>query len=154
MVQTEFWDLRIGMTAADVRFRKGKPTTEKDGIWVCRDAENKGYVDHFYVAAIGSDDKIRYVLAVTTGDPVSNLPELQGITERSTLDDIERRFGPPDHVSISSDGLRRMLSYKQFNVCFRLEKNLVTASGLCDGSMGPLKFIEEQDGGTQGSSKK
>jgi hypothetical protein len=58
------------------------------------------------------------------------LPTIQGISNYSSQEDIEKRFGPADNISIHNDQTRRLLSYTRFGLVSAFEKNRVTSLGV------------------------
>ena len=58
------------------------------------------------------------------------LPTVQGISNYSTQEEIEKKFGKPDKVSVHKDQKFRMLSYMESGLTFNLEKNRVTTIGV------------------------
>lgn len=137
-LQTDFWDLRPGMSIEEVTFRKGQPTQKADGYWAyLSDAEKVGYVIGF------RDGRVRYVEAITRQGDSVYLPTLQGISSFSTSDDLVGRFGQPDGVSTYEDGMRRQLSFSRFGLTFQLERNRVIGLGVFDPTHGPVRFGKE-----------
>lgn len=95
---TELWGLKLGMTAADVIFRKGEPTLLKEpDMWA--------YAPDDYSPAyrIGfRDNAVWWVEAVKLSK--ASLPEIQGIFESTTQEQLEERFGKPDDVTHLTTG--------------------------------------------------
>ena len=131
--QTSFWDIPLGSTASDVRFRKGKPTKTDGALWIYKTEVLYGD-SLFYVVRFTESGKLWYVLYYGPGH---ELPSLQGITNYSSQETIVEKFGAPTYVSISKDGLRRLLSYSKYNLVFELSRNRVTALGMYDGTGPP-----------------
>lgn len=137
--QAVFWDISIGATQSDVKFLKGEPVSvDEDGIWRYD---------------VGSDFKSVYSIRFNDGHVrqvtfLSNEklfgPYLLGITSGSSYQEIIDRLGQPSNVSVSSDDLRRWLSYPKYNVAFGLQENRVQAYAIYDTKLGPIRFKEEK----------
>jgi hypothetical protein len=137
VLQAEFWELRPGMTRLDVLFRKGRQGSPEDkNSWVYLD-EWGGYAVSF------KEGRVRSVIAWRPEDKGFRLPTLQGISGTSTLEDIEKKFGAPDAISVSEDQLRRSVSYLRYGLLFFVEKDRVYAAGMLDPKQGPVRFENE-----------
>jgi hypothetical protein len=134
---SEFWDLRVGMTADEVRFRKGEPKRNIEGQWVY-DVESK--YEPTYVIGFQAG-KVRFVSAY--GDP-SALPAVAGLSPYSGMEQLEDKLGPATHVSKSTDGLKRILSFERYNLVVEMKQNQIYALGMYDTGLPALQFKEER----------
>ena len=133
--QTEFWDLKAGISKDELVFKKGKPDYEKDGFWVYgKDTEKLLYLVQI------KNEKVRSVTAFGREGVYSNLPNIQGISNYSSQASIAEKFGAPDAVSYSKDKTQRLLSYLKYGLSFELEKDSVIGLGIIDPAAGPLIF--------------
>ena len=137
--QSSFGSISLCMSEGDVRFAMGEPAQSHDGRWVyyagsgSAKAESAGYVVRF------KDSKVRYVAYTSTPEQIVT-PYLLGFTIGNPYDHVIDELGDPDHVSTSTDGLRRMLSYKRFNTFFAFERAQVINLGVYDPATGPMEF--------------
>jgi hypothetical protein len=137
--QSSFGSISLRMSEGDVRFAMGEPAQSRDGRWVyyagsgSAKAESAGYVVRF------KDGKVRYVAYTSTPEQIVT-PYLLGFTIGSPYDHVVEELGAPDHVSTSTDGLRRMVSYKRFNTFFAFQRAQVTDLGVYDPATGPMEF--------------
>lgn len=134
-IQTAFWGISPGISQSDVIFTKGKPDTEDGTFWTY--GTNPANAVYQIQMRKG---KVRVVAAFANNS--SSLPSIQGISGYSTIADIEKKFGPPDHIAESKDKTTRMLSYLKFRVFFSLSKGSVEGLGAIDPSEGPLLFAD------------
>ena len=88
------------------------------------------------------EHRVRSIMAFTSEGNEYRLPTIQGISNYSSQEDIEQRFGNPDYVSIHKDQTRRLLNYNQFGLVFTLAKNRVTSLGVFDRQK-PLRYVDE-----------
>jgi hypothetical protein len=137
--EEEMWDLKPGMPMSEVLFRKGEPTQKEDNYWLYMGGEDK--VGHVVTVDKG---RVRAIQVHTTEGNEYRLPSVQGISNYSSQEDIEKKFGKPDNLSIYKTQKIRMLSYMKYGLVFNLEKNRVTAIGVFDREK-PLRFEDEID---------
>jgi hypothetical protein len=137
-LQESFWELQPGITTHEVLFRKGEPQQKSDDYWVYT-RKDEGV---FYLVGVGSG-KVQHVLALTHDGNRMYLPSMQGISNHSTQDEVERKFGKPDAVSVFKDQTRRQLSYMKYGVAFELERNRVISLGVIDRHGKPLAYAHE-----------
>ncbi len=135
---TELWDLKIGMSRADVLFAKGEPTDRGDEkMWQYDLSPPRGgeAVDSYAVQF--KNDRVRYVLF--SGQPIYS-PKISGINGYSTIKDIEEKFGKPSSMYESKDKLDRIYNFKDHNLAFLMSKGKVSAFGIADLTTDDLKF--------------
>lgn len=151
--ESQFWDLRLGMSDSDVTFRKGNPSDrmEPSGkeaeessakepklTWIYEPPAEKTYEPHYLVTL--RSNKVTSIMAHRLSGSSISGPSIQGIFFSSTQEAIEERFGQPDHTHVSKDKLRRTLTYERFNVVFMLEKNAVDGIGIYDPAVESFGF--------------
>lgn len=118
----EINEIRLGMSKEDLVFFKGRPSKEVDGDWIYQDqSERVAYTVSFKEGGVES------IMAI--GDR-HYLPTFFGISSFSSTRDLERRLGPPDYVSASTDGTSRMLHYKALNLTFGYGRDQLEAVGV------------------------
>jgi hypothetical protein len=139
VAQSELWGLRIGMSRDDVLFRKGEPAKDSEELG---DAWAYTEGDCWYIVRFKNDSARAIEIFPVVGKEYA-LPDLQGISSHSLPEDIEKKFGPPDAVSVSKDQTRRLFSYTTFGVHFQLVKGHVESVGVFDPKHGPMRFAEE-----------
>jgi hypothetical protein len=138
--QTEFLGLQIGMPKGDVIFIKGKAKSGKDDddVWV--------YANEYKTEIVGfRNGRIRYIAGMSKNELPHNIPTLQGISGYSTTEDVEKKFGKPDFISIRDDQTKRLWSFNSFGLFFSFQKGVIDAVGIFDPAEGPLRFIKEFD---------
>jgi hypothetical protein len=134
IVQDRYWDITLGATKADVKFVKGKPTTEGD-TWVYNETPAPGYAEDTMYTIFFNADRVCGVLGQG-----ARFEGLQRITNYSTLDDLREKFGEPTEVRTSADNLRRWFLYGKYHLVFQMSMNKVEAVGVYDPrvcSIGP-----------------
>ena len=134
------WGLSPGMTPEDVVFRKGEPykKNEKDEIagesWVY-----VGEASEAIHEVLWKNGKVRSIEALTLKSRPYGLPSIPGIDSSDSLEEVQKKLGPPDAVSMSKDNTSRMVSFLRYGLFLRLEKNRVTAVGVLDPKEGPIR---------------
>jgi hypothetical protein len=131
---TEIWDIKLGTILEDVKFKKGIPesadTSNSRINWYYKtnwDDYNRIVFHNEHVTAV-----------IITGD---NQPILCGqnfIGQNSQF--IIDYLGKPSDVSTSSNGLKKIFSYDNYNILFYLEKDRVFGSGIYDPHYGTYKY--------------
>lgn len=144
--QTQFFDISLRATPADVKFAKGEPTS-KDGEdrWIYNvsnpqmpaDAQPAQYLIQF------KDGRVRFILYTAEKSQLDK-PYLMDFTLGSSFNQINDKLGTPSYTSTSSDDLSRLLSYNKYNVFFTFEQAEVVAYGIFDSQGEPVKFKEEK----------
>jgi len=128
-VAESYWNLSLGDEVADVRFFKGLPDT----VWV---GDSDDSLDSTYVYTKASSyDKGPYYVSFAYGRVnqvicESDCPGLQGIHDYSGQHSIRDRFGEPEKVRSSEDGLFRYWWYPKYRVRFMLEKGQIAFYGI------------------------
>ena len=131
-VQDALWDLKIGMPVDEVLFKKGEPTTkEGEKAYIYTEKYSETYNILF------NDGRIKAIFLYPKDN---SFVDIQGIEKGETYEDIERKFGVPDSISISTDKLVRLISFDRYHVFFGLQKNRVEVFGIYDPALGPLKI--------------
>jgi hypothetical protein len=136
--QTEFLGLKIDMTKGDVLFIKGQAKVDKDDedFWVYESGDDMELVRF-------RDGRVRYIIGLSKSKERYSVPTLQGMTGYSTPDDVEKKFGKPDFISIQDDQTRRLWSYNSFGLVFRFTKGQVDSVGIFNPAGGPVRFPKE-----------
>lgn len=133
-VQREYEGLAIGEAQADVKFKKGEPSRVEDGFWLY----DPGSTSPLLIVG-WHEGRVRFVMS--HGENVS-FSAVQSIGRGDSQETIVARFGKPDHVSTSADGLSRWLSFAKYGVAFQLERNSVISAGVYDSSLKPMAYAK------------
>jgi len=64
-----------------------------------------------------------------------------GLGKYTSEETVIKKLGTPSHESISSDGLRKMISYEQWKVAFEIEKDNVIS--WCVTDSGRITYVNE-----------
>lgn len=138
--QTEYWDIKLDATQADVKFLKGEPSEVIEGDrWVYYEKDTisgkniSGYVIRW------NDGAVRYVMYATSEAQYIH-PSLQGFQIGADYHSVISGLREPAHTSTSADGLRRMISYPQYRTFYTFEKGKLKDYGIYNTSMGPMEF--------------
>lgn len=134
--QSEFWGISPGVPKSELIFQKGQPNQDEDGQ-LTYSADGSNVV---YYIRLTSSGNVRSVLAAVALDKAFALPSIQGISNYSTLADIESKFGKAESVSSNKDGTRRLFNYLKYGIVVGMQKGTVTAIGVTDPKEGPLRF--------------
>ncbi|MDF3822003.1 hypothetical protein P3G55_19010 [Leptospira sp. 96542] len=143
-VQEQFEGIKLNATPADVRFLKGEPLSKQSSKdhWVYDVGSSSANPESTVVVVQFRDDRIRYIAYLTDGR--SNwTPALLGFSFGDAYDSVLEKLGPPSHISTSTDGLNRILSFEKFKVFFGFELGKITTYGIYDPTTGPMKFANE-----------
>ena len=143
--QTEFGSIKLGESMAEVRFKKGEPSKKHgEDVWQYNSGTGDKLHESTY-AVMFKDGNVRWVRYF--GSKLYS-PYLLGFSASSSYDDVIAKLGQPSYVSISKDGLTRMLSFDKYRVVFGFEQARVEVFGVYDPAHGPLRFSEEASGPT------
>ena len=137
VAQTEFYGIKLSDTQSDIKFIKGAPLKEEDGMWVYRGKRDKG----LELVIIFQDNNIRSILYI--GD-CTYCTGISGLGIGDSYEDVIAKFGEPSNISISRDELQRMLSFEKYNVIFEFRKNRVNAFGIHNFKYGNYEFKNEK----------
>jgi hypothetical protein len=142
--QAEFEGINLGSTQADVRFRKGEPvarhsTEDRLVYYVHSGPSEPGSA--VLIVQFGAS-KIRHITYWANESQILT-PYLLGFTRGSDYDTVLERLGPPSNVSISANGLSRLLSFEKYKVHFEFEQGKVRTFGIYEPSGGPMRFASE-----------
>ncbi len=142
----DFEGLKLTSTPGDVRFLKGEPIAKHstEDRWVY-DAHSGSAqpVDAVLIVQF-RDSRVRHITYWANERQIVN-PYLLGFSIGSDYDAIIKKLGQPSHVSTSSDGLNRLLSFEKYRTFFEFERGKVRTYGIFDPSKGPLKFSKEAE---------
>ena len=143
----EFWGVPLRASKADVLFLKGEPDVmgdprpSKDGE---RTLEQWSFSDDRFAVRVGfQEDTVWYVMLESTSTSVS--PTIAGLKPGASLEAVEAKFGEPSEVSHSSDELKRVICYADFQVCFAFEKNELNVYGAFDPEFGSLVYADPDE---------
>ncbi len=139
-LQREFWGIPLTATRADVRFMKGEPSeiTELDWVYYIKD-NTSGNNIAAHVIRWEPAGTVRYVMYATSSGNFIH-PSLQGFQVDSSYASIISELGSPDHVSTSTDGLSRMLSYAKYQTFYIFEQAKLKSYGTYSPASGPREF--------------
>jgi len=132
----ELGGVKLGSSQADVKFLKGIPDT------TCTDSATKDWSLWGY--KLTADDKsptwqvitfkeTHGVWSIYIGSPdnkFNQAPELDHVSQYSTWEAIDKRFGPASAVEPSEDGLSRMYAYHRYNLRVEFAQGHLTSYGI------------------------
>lgn len=110
----------LGWSKDEVYFRKGQPEAEHGDVLTY----NGTYVDIL-------QNKVAKIIHVCN-EETSYEKWVAGISCGANVDSIVNKFGNPKFVSVSSDKLRKLYNYPQYNLSFLMSKSNVIAFGVYD----------------------
>jgi hypothetical protein len=126
---TELGGIKLGASQADVKFLKGLPdaqctdTEEKDWLlWAYRITADTGTTPTFLVVTFKEGVGVWTVWVRSDNQAFTDAPMLDHINKWSTIEDIDKRFGPPSSVRPSEDQLSRTYAYRKYNLKVDFEK--------------------------------
>lgn len=146
IVTDELVGIRLGMKPVDVKLLKGAPFNEdtavpevKDGeasmVWGFRESySDRVLVVHFVGPAVDS-------LGVAIVCERDGYSKLFGLGRYSRESDVIGKLGEPTRTSIDSNGLSKLISFKQWNVAFGVSKGVVNQ--VCVSSSGAVVYLKE-----------
>ncbi|MBI2999219.1 MAG: hypothetical protein HYY46_12365 [Deltaproteobacteria bacterium] len=139
-----FWDVPLDATKNDIKFLKGAPSEKRDGdnVWVYKWEKDSNCRDSTY-AIFFDNDKIRFI-GYYGPNSVCSPHGIQGINLGASYQMVLKKFGQPNHVTISEDDLERTISFTKYNAFFTLRENHVTAYGIFNPAFGPIKYGSEK----------
>jgi hypothetical protein len=147
--QNEFFGIKLGASASDVRFLKGSPAREPDAstfdyhVGTTQGAEDRSrYLVRF------KDARVRFVLYASDGSAYGH-PSIFSFTIGTRYEEVLKKLGDPTHVSVSSDQLGRTLSFDKYQVFFGFASGAVDALGVYDATKGPVKYASEYKPNTE-----
>lgn len=151
--QQELWNVRLGDSEADVKFKKGKPSNavglDDPTLWVYAmndagetlpEVKQDQVVSDVYNVRF-KNHRVRYVQKVV-GD-LPDFPNLGGVTRFSSIDEIIAALGQPSTVSRSTDETERIYSFARYNVGFEFSRGSMSRVALFDPKTGPLRYSKE-----------
>lgn len=139
-VVTELAGVKLGMSPTDVKLALGEPDTDPDPV----SEKGQTRVDYIYlepglsITFYGKDKYTTKAEIICTSDQYT---KLLGFDNLSTEDAIIQRLGTPSKVSVSKDGLNKIISYKKWKAAFSISKGSVTEK--CASASGIISFNEE-----------
>lgn len=129
----EFRGVELGWSKDEVYFRKGEPTSVRDG----KDKTIRlDYGDTVRTVLVLDKGKVIKILYVCSGDSYP-YDKVGGISCYSDVDEVTKKYGEPKNISISKDKLSRIYSYPKYNVAFVLSMSKVDAIGVFDSTYVP-----------------
>lgn len=141
----ELGELSLGMSPLDVSLTLGKPSREvppgeTDGSRRLF-YEGLGGVDYFVKFSDVDNGSIEQVEIICTNN---YLFEIFGLGKYDSEKDVIKKIGPPTTQSIRIDGLAKIISYKEWNVAFEIQKGDIM--GVCVTSNGEVSYLLEHEG--------
>ena len=140
----EFWNISLSDTKPDVKFKKGAPKTIDGSYWVYPYPE---YKDNNKMVVKFESDR---VVAVFFQGSRFDAPDMAGFNIYSDLEDMVKKYGEPTEVSRSDDELKRIYSFKPYNIMVIFQKGEVNGVGIFSDK--PLKYKSQKsddDGDTE-----
>jgi hypothetical protein len=126
---TELGGIKLGASQADVKFMKGLPDAQ------CTDSEEKDWTLWAYKLTTESEGTPSWLVVTfkegigvwtvwirSDNQTFTNAPMLDHINKWSSIEDIEKRFGPASTVHPSEDQLSRTYAYRKYNLKVDFEK--------------------------------
>jgi len=108
---TEYEGVKLGASITDVTVALGAPSKVDD---------NQLSFDEKNLFADFSKDKSRSLIRLCVyGDKV----DLMGFNQSSTESDIVKKLGHPNKISVSGDGLSKIINYRKWNANFGIRTN-------------------------------
>lgn len=128
-----FWDIELGMSINDVKFRKGAPTQTfiKNGKGILIYSFNR---DSLYQISF-LNDKVKRVEYI---GPFWKGPGIKGVAMGNVIDDIQSKYGKPSNISFSKDGLDRVYCFDKYNLVVDLSADGIEWHGMYNVSDGPI----------------
>jgi hypothetical protein len=143
---TELNGVRLGMTPLEVRLAKGAPTTEEEAKGEKEDEKVK--LGWQFRGELGDESTVVIFYGSTTDTMKvaivcarGGYSTLLGLGRHSNEKDVIKKLGQPSTVSISKDGLSKIMSFESFKVAYELTKGQVTE--LCVTESGGVNYVEQ-----------
>jgi hypothetical protein len=108
---TEFEGVKLGASITDVTVTLGAPSQV--------DGDRLHFADKAFIADF-TNDKSRKLRRLCS---ISDTFNLMGFDKSSTEIDIVKKLGPPSRISLSGDGLYKILNYRKWNANFSINSN-------------------------------
>ncbi len=147
--QLQLWDVALGDSPADVKFKKGEPlTSESTSVSVSEAAAGDAKTSVVWVYPVSGDSEARYQVqfrsgrvwrVMYVGDDLS-APQIPGVPAFLSLTKLEAALGPPSSIVRSPDDLTRIYVYEHLNLFFGISAGVVEARGVFDPKMGEIRF--------------
>ncbi len=134
--QTKFLSIALGSKVPDVRFIKGNPViASADGdVWIFNGSNKKPEL-----LVLFKDAVVKSVLYI---GECFYCNQIFGLGIGASYEKVKEKLGEPTSISISSDQLKRLASFKKWNIVFTLKENKVIKFGIYDPKLGPVVFSE------------
>jgi len=145
-IQAEFGGIKLSSTQADVKFLKGEPIEKHSDAerWVYSAQSGSGQPEDAVYIIQFRDSKIRHITYWASERQIVN-PWVHGFSVGSTYDEVLEKLGQPSHVSISADGLNRLLSFEKYQTFYEFTQGKVRSYGIYSPARGPMKFTKEAE---------
>lgn len=138
VLKNEYLSIALGDKATDVKFKIGEPARKSNEIWMF----NNSYNNNPESLIIFGDSGVMAVLYVGNGTYEN---KISGLGIDSKYNELVEKLGNPSSVTTSIDDLERIMSFKDWNLVFKLRQNKVTAFGIYDPKQGELDFQEDPE---------
>src|SRR5690606_24572629 len=135
------FDLEIGMSRAEVKFRNGEPE---------RQDENRGYAifakkdysgNTLSYMVVFADDRVRLVMFAAP-KAASTDERIKGIKIGYDYDSLASILGEPSSTLTSTTGLSRRVLYARHGVLFDALGGEIVRMGIYDAALGTPEFPE------------
>ena len=136
-------DVLLGMTPVEVTLAIGKPKTSLEGSEEDTDLRYiyLNYSDEvdYYVRFSSESGEYRVVIICSS----NYSREVLGFNKYDHEGEVIKKLGQPTSISVQEDGLKKMISYKQWKVAFGIEQGDVET--VCATESGEVKYIKEYE---------
>ena len=122
--QTGYWELTLGESKSDVKFKKGEPSeklSEQSWLYLDRDRNHRIGFD--------ANNQIESIVVIPNREYMYIKPIL-GIDSSTTPDDLVKRLGEPEKIESSADLLTRTYRYDALQLVVVFAKQRVIELGI------------------------
>ena len=137
IVMSELAGVRLGMTPVEVTLKLGMPEKKEEQSTGTGREMYFDYTDTNFVRFDTEGSEMRACM-IGSSDMRATIA---GLGTYSSEDEVISKFGQPTKTSINKDGVRKILSYSQWNAAFEIEKGRVVR--MIISSSGAASYKEE-----------
>jgi len=135
---TEFWEIPLGSSKADIKFLKGEPSeidsVNSNWLYLTGKYNYEAYRVNYY------DDKVVSIVYYCS-DYSYSAHKLSGrVYIGYNLQSLKDFFGEPTGVSSHKDGVARIYSFEKYQVLFFLKENKVFGYGIYNPQYGTIHY--------------